>query len=268
MDFKMVCLDIDGTLLNSKHMISENTKKVIYRITEEKQIPIILVSARMPKGILFLQEELNIIQPIICYSGSLIQSNNTTLLNNTISLSDVKPIYGIMKELNIHVSLYRNNEWYVEEMDEWAQQESEITNIKPTIIKFADLFSIWTQKNSGPNKILCMSSSSNIKELNKKIQEYHFDKLNVYPSKPTYLEIMPISATKTSAIEFLCKRFNISKSQVIAIGDNYNDMDMIKFAGLGIAMGNAPDEVKKCADDITFSNDDDGVAKALEKYII
>ena len=68
----MVCLDIDGTLLNSKHEITEHTKQVIRKVANEKQIPVILVSARMPKGILFLQHELNIEQPIICYSGALI----------------------------------------------------------------------------------------------------------------------------------------------------------------------------------------------------
>ena len=66
----------------------------------------------------------------------------------------------------------------------------------------------------------------------------------------------------------MCKKFDIQKPEIIAIGDNYNDMGMLEFAGLGIAMGNAPDLVKQCADDITLSNDEDGVADAIKKYIL
>ena len=130
---KMICLDIDGTLLNSKHEITENTKNVIQRVVNIKQIPVILVSARMPKGMLFLQKELNIVQPIICYSGALVWNNNSILSNTTIPVSDVKAIYNIVKNIGIHMSLYKDDEWYIEKMDEWAIQESEITNIIPNI---------------------------------------------------------------------------------------------------------------------------------------
>lgn len=265
---KMICLDIDGTLLNSKHKISEETKKVIQFVANEKHILVILVSARMPKGMLFLQKELNIVHPMICYNGALILEDHNILSNNTIPISDVKQVYNMVKNIGVHISLYKDDEWYIEEMDEWAKQESKITDTIPSIINFTDLFNIWVQENSGPNKILIMAQPSDIKRLDIKIKDYHSSNLNIYPSKPTYLEIMPNKASKTSAIEFLCKKFNIQKSEIIAIGDNYNDMGMLEFAGLGIAMGNAPDLVKQCADDITLSNDEDGVADAIKKYIL
>ncbi|MBT2697447.1 HAD family phosphatase [Bacillus sp. ISL-40] len=267
-NFKMVCLDIDGTLLNSRHEITEKTKQVIQKVAIEKQIPVILVSARMPKGIKFLQQALNIVQPIICYSGAFIWNNRDTLLNITIPVSDVKQVYNIVKSIGIHISLYKDDEWYIEEMDDWAKQESEITNITPSILDFSTLFMMWEQGNTGPNKILCMAESHKIHQLDVKINDYLSSYLNIYPSKPTYLEIMPKHTTKTSAIEFLCKEFDILKNEIIAIGDNYNDMNMIEFAGLGIAMGNAPEQVKQIANDITLSNDEDGVAEALKKYIL
>jgi Cof subfamily protein (haloacid dehalogenase superfamily) len=267
--YKMICLDIDGTLLNSKHKISQKTKEVIERVANEKQIPVILVSARMPKGILFLQEELNINGPIICYSGALVVDEElNTLANFGISILDVRQVYNFVKEIGVHMSLYKDDEWYIEEIDEWAKQESEITNINPTIICFTDLFNLWEQGKLGPNKILCMSEPNKIKALDVLIKSYHSNNLNIYPSKPTYLEIMPNNVSKTSAIEILMHRFNIEKSEIIAIGDNYNDIDMIQFAGIGIAMGNAPYGVKQYADDITFSNDEDGVGEAINKYIL
>lgn len=266
--YKMICLDIDGTLLNSSHEITENTKNVIQRVVNIKQIPVILVSARMPKGMLFLQKELNIVQPIICYSGALVWNNNSILSNVTIPISDVKQVYNIVKNIGLHMSLYKDDEWYIEKMDEWAIQESEITNIIPNITDFIELFSTWSEESLGPNKILCMAKPNEIEMLNTKLKEYYSNNLNIYLSKPTYLEIMPINATKTSAIEFLCRKFHIQKSEIIAIGDNFNDISMIEFVGLGIAMGNAPEQVKQYADDITLSNDEDGVVEAIKKYIL
>lgn len=266
--FKMVCLDIDGTLLNSEHKISKNTKEVIQMVARIKKIPVILVSARMLCSILYLQKELDIAQPVICYSGSQIWDNNIILSNTTLSIPDVVSAYEIMKNADVHISLYKDNGWYVETMNERSELEKKVTHALPNIVDFKDLFGSWKKENTGPNKMMCMAAPERIELLYTKIKESHSNKLNVYPSQATYLEVIPNSVSKTSAIELLCKRSGIDKSQVITIGDNYNDIDMLEFAGLGIAMGNAPDPVKQCADAITLSNDDDGVAEALRKYIL
>ncbi|MDP4089537.1 MAG: HAD-IIB family hydrolase, partial [Bacillota bacterium] len=121
---------------------------------------------------------------------------------------------------------------------------------------------------TGPNKVMCMGEPGRIQELYGKVTGDKLNDLNIYPSKPTYLEIMPKEASKTSAIEFLCRRFDLQSTEIIAVGDNYNDVDMIKFAGLGVAMGNAPDPVKQSADAVTLSNDEDGVAVVIEKYVL
>ncbi|MDD3223201.1 MAG: Cof-type HAD-IIB family hydrolase [Clostridium sp.] len=263
-NFKMICLDIDGTLLNSNHKITAKVKEAIKIAANEKQIPVILVSARMPKGIVFLQKELGIEEPIICYSGALIlDKNSKVLLKKEICSAYFEEIFKLAH--NIHVSVYKDDEWYVKEIDEWAKQESEITNIIPKVVDFKRLNEIWRQEGTGPNKILCMANPNKINELKDNIKK---DNLNVYPSKTTYLEIMPIEASKTSAINFLQKKFKVKTSEVIAIGDNYNDIDMIKYAGMGIAMGNAPEDVKKYANAVTLTNDEDGVAEAIKKYVI
>lgn len=264
-NFKMICLDIDGTLLNSKHQITDEVKRAINVAVNEKNIPVILVSARMPKGITFLQRELEIEQPIICYSGALIlDKDNNVLSKEFISVSNLEEVYKLTKNHNIHMSLYKDNEWYIEEMDYWAKQESEITNIIPRITDFNELMQVWREEGAGPNKILCMANPEEISFIKENI---HDNSLNIYPSKPTYLEIMPGKASKTSAINCLQKKFNVDKTEIIAMGDNYNDIDMIEYAGLGIAMGNAPEDVKKHADYVTSTNDEDGVAEALKKYI-
>lgn len=265
-NFKMVCLDIDGTLLNSNHEITEKVKSTINIVANEKKIPVILVSARMPNGITFLQKELGIEEPIICYSGALILDKDSNVLaKEFIDVPNLEEIYKLTSKNNIHMSLYKDNEWYIEELDYWAKQESEITNIIPNVTNFNELIEQWKKEGSGPSKILCMSNPEEINFLKENIKG---SDLNIYPSKPTYLEIMPTTASKTSAINILQKKFNVDKSEIIAMGDNYNDIDMLEYAGLGIAMGNAPEEVKGHANDITLTNDEDGVAEALKKYII
>ena len=266
-NFKMICLDIDGTLLNSNHKISEKVKNAINIVANEKNISVILVSARMPKGIKFLQKELGIEQPIICYSGALILGKDNNMLSKElIDIFNLEEIYKLVNDNNIHISLYKDDEWYIEEMDYWAKQESEITNIIPKVTDFNDLIELWEiEGTGGPNKILCMASPDKINLLKENIKD---NELNIYPSKPTYLEIMPTNASKTSAINILQKKFNVDKSEIIAMGDNYNDIDMLEYAGLGIAMGNSPDDVKKHANDVTLTNDEDGVAETLEKYVI
>lgn len=263
---KMICLDIDGTLLNSKHQISEGTKAAIKIASNERQIPVILVSARMPKGIIFLQKELEIEQPIICYSGALtLDESNNILSKKIIPVYNLEELYKLVKNEKVHMSLYKDDEWYVEQLDYWAKQESDIINITPKLVDFNNLIQLWEQKGTGPNKILCMAEPNEINLLKEKVKDYD---LNIYPSKPTYLEIMPKEASKTSAIDVLRRKFDIKQNEILAMGDNYNDMDMIEYAGLGIAMGNAPDKVKKCANKVALSNDEDGVAEAIREYVL
>ncbi|MNY40960.1 putative phosphatase [compost metagenome] len=110
-----------------------------------------------------------------------------------------------------------------------------------------------------------MGSPQAIDSLETELKKHH-PEITIYKSKPTYLEIMAQKVQKSSAMMSLLESYHVTKQEIIAIGDNYNDIDMIHFAGLGAAMGNSPDEVKAAADIITISNDEDGVKDVIEKY--
>lgn len=265
--YQLLCLDIDGTLLNSKHQITKETRAAIQKVQKEKGIPVVLVSARMPRSIFPLAQELGICAPIICYSGALVMdSNKKTVLRHYIEASYIQKLYFIGKKYRISMSLYKDNEWYVEKKDTWTEQEEKITHIPPIIHDYQTLFTSWAQE--GCNKILCMGDEEEIRALKNKLIAKFQGNLTIYLSKTTYLEIMPNLSSKTSAIKVLLEKYNIDQKALMVIGDNYNDMDMIQFAGLGIAMGNAPEEVKGCSDAITLSNDEDGVVFAINKYIL
>ncbi|MCR2821887.1 Cof-type HAD-IIB family hydrolase [Lederbergia panacisoli] len=271
MTYKMLCLDIDGTLLDSNHKISFETKKAIQSLPEG--FPVILVSARMPKGIMFLHNELELNTPIICYSGALVVDVTTDtsykpILNKTMTLDEIKKITSQAKIRDVHIGFYKDNEWYVNKMDDWAIQEQEIAKTEPKIMDYQKLFHMWEQQNTGANKVLCMGQEKEIERLEQDLQNICNGELTVYRSKPTYLEIMHHTANKTSAIHLLQEKYTLKQNQIIAVGDNFNDIDMLKYAGLGIAMGNSPEPVKQIANEITFSNDDNGVAKVIQKYLL
>src|SRR5471030_2006806 len=214
--YKMLCLDIDGTLLNSNHKISPRTKEAIKRLSKEKNIKIILVSARMPKGIVFLQEELEIKEPIICYSGSLVLDKDYNIISNQyIKFDQVKSIVEEAKKYDLHISFYKNDKWIIEKNDKWAQIEADITGIKPELIQFNKMTNS-SQYNCGFNKVLLIGDETKVSEIYKILKIKFGEDLNIYPSKPTYLEIMNKDVSKTVAIKQLLDLYEIDKSEIIA----------------------------------------------------
>jgi len=270
--YKMLCLDIDGTLLNSNHQISKKTRDAIHDISDK--LSVVLVSARMPAGILPFQKQLGIEGAIISYSGALIldEERNITM-DKVIPVTDLRLLYPHFKDL-VHISLYTNEDWYVESEDYWAKQEAEITCLIPEVLDYKKLFNNWEEENKdgkssrtkGANKVLCMGEAEYIRKLYNQLVEMDTN-MNFYHSKSTYLEIMNKDVSKSSAIKQLAEKYGVKQSEIIAIGDNFNDIDMIKYAGLGVAMGNAPQEVKQSADATTGTNDNDGIVQVIKKYL-
>ena len=230
--YKAVFSDIDGTLLNSKHQIPENTRKKIKQINQNG-IPYVLVSARMP-----------------IYSVAMPQE---------VAMKLCRRVY----ELNpkISVNIYTNDEWLVKDKKEyWAAQESDITGVIPQEVSFED-----EEVYKEVHKVLCMGDKEDIAALEQQLVK-EFPQIRIYRSKDTYLEIMSMKASKSDAIHMLKDHFHVKQEEIMAFGDNFNDIDMIRYAGLGVAMGNAADEVKQAADIVTDINDNEGERQILDKY--
>ena len=270
--YKLVFIDIDGTLLTSEHKISKGTLLAIKRIGEINKIPVILTTARPPMGVKKIYAALNLDSPVVCFNGALIldqyfKKEFSYLLAYTIDLSLLNDISEIAIKNNVSINFYEKDKWTCNKHDQWVKQEEKITGIKAAISSYALLLDRWIRENRGPNKILFMGEQEEIDKVELLLNKYAHSNFNVYKSKPTYLEITNISASKKSAMDFLLGRYGLTNKEVIAIGDSYNDIDMIRYAGVGIAMGNAPDEVKAGADFITLDNDADGIQLALDKFI-
>ncbi|MCF6297548.1 MAG: Cof-type HAD-IIB family hydrolase [Flavobacteriaceae bacterium] len=265
MQIKLICSDIDGTLLNKDRELSLRT---ILAIKSFSPIPFILISSRMPKAMVHLQEDLNIINsPLIAYNGGLIIHNNKVLHTTEIDIDTIKSITDFCKKTKIHTSLYHNDEWFVPQMDYWAKREENNTKGKTQVNAIKKTIEKWKIESKGAHKIMCMGDENEIDNLVNFLKKDN-NKVIGYRSKPTYLEISHKNISKKTAIETLLhlKYPNIKLENVLAFGDNYNDIEMLKHVGLGVAVQNAKDKVLAIADDVTLHNKEDGVAIFLEKY--
>lgn len=265
--YKILFSDIDGTILTSNHKVSEVNKEYINKL-KKADIPVILVSARMPDGIYKVQRDLNIDYPIICYGGALVlDSSKNIVMSKGIKLEKVFKLKNYINTMwpDVCVSCYSFDNWYVDTRDnEWVNQESAITSIKPVE---KDIKKLSSDKENVIHKVLCMGKPESIQNMKEKFEELNLD-FSIYKSKDTYLEITDLQVKKSNAIIEVCDLYNVNLSEIVSVGDNFNDIDMIKLSGLGIAMGNAPKEVKEISDDITKTNDEDGVAEVIKTYLL
>ncbi len=263
MNYQLICSDIDGTLLNINRELSEATIKQVQRLSH---IPFILISSRMPKAMRHLQDVLgNTTTPIIAYNGGLILNNDTVVESTTINNSVLESIIEKCASTSIHLSLYHSDEWYVPSLDYWAKREINNTKVHPEVKSSSDVLETWKTEDKGAHKIMCMGDEHEIDFLYKTLEKEHYNDIILYRSKATYIEISHRAISKKTAIETLINHSypHITLNDVIAFGDNYNDIEMLKSVGLGIAVANANEEVLKIAKRITETNKNDGVAKAL-----
>lgn len=267
MNFKLLCTDIDGTLLNKDRKLSTLTISEINRI--HPQVPVILISSRMPKAMRHLQQTLGIEDtPLIAYNGGLILHGSKIIETTEIDLDTVATVIHLAKNTSIHLSLYHNDDWFVPEMDYWAKREQHNTQVTPEVKPLHETFELLKSQQSGVHKIMAMGDENEVEGLFNRIQSLHSDDVHLYRSKPTYIEIANRSISKETALAtLLASNYSeIKLENVVAYGDNYNDIDMLKAVGAGIAVANAKQEVLIISDDITAANIDDGVALSIQKY--
>jgi len=223
----------------------------------------------MPSAMIHLQEKLQIQkQPIICYNGALILIDHKFVHSTTIPIEIIEALHTFNSNQNIHLSLYNTNDWFVPAMDYWALREARNTKVDPQVQPTEKVIKQWKNENKGAHKMMCMGEEKYIDEAYQFLNSNFSDQLHLYRSKPTYIEIANKSISKLTAIEYLLQTyFDTPIEDVVAFGDNYNDIEMLKAVGTGVAVGNAKPETKEVADVITLAGKEDGVAKYIKNNI-
>ena len=271
-EIRAMCTDIDGTLLDSNRALSAGTVAAIGKLRE--MMPVILASSRMPSAMRHLQQELGILKhPLICYNGGYVihyinENEPPSIISSVqIPFGICAAILGLAIGTSIHVSLYVEDQWFAPGMDEWTMREARITKVEPTIKPGLEVVKMWEDRGTAAHKVMCMGKTDEIKAMELELKKFYSNQIHVYHSKSTYLEIAPKTVSKASALAHLLREiYKISLSDVIAFGDNYNDIELLQSVGLGIAVGNARAEVKAVARETTADSKDDGVALSINHH--
>lgn len=287
--YKLITIDIDGTLLNSHGEVSDENKQAIQNALD-KNIDVVLASGRMPEAILPIANEINSNKYLICGNGAVIYDvqKDKVIYNNYMSKKKVLEIIEICEKNSMFYNVYTNNSiltktlnynilFYHNENKKNPEDKKININVINNMYSYIenydgnDLLKVTicdSDKlifNSIINKLKTLRDIDvlEIGHMSKKIIKHGTDDLEI---SYYYTEITNKNVNKWSAIEELIKILKITKDEVMAIGDNINDKEMIQNAGIGIVTGNGSPLMKEIADEIVVTNDESGVAQAINKY--
>ncbi|MBS3971065.1 MAG: HAD family phosphatase [Clostridia bacterium] len=261
MDFKLIAIDLDGTLLNNDLEISPRAAAAI-RAAEKKGVRVTLCTGRMYASASPYAQELRLNIPLITYNGALVKNSfdGEILYEKNLPLEEARHVVEICREFDCQLNVYFDDKLYVEKTDYWAKKYASRVNVP--LHEVDDLLDFLKLP---PIKLLAMGEEEVLHMIRRRLADRV---LYITRSQPHFLEILNPEATKGRGLAAVVKRLAIDRKNVMAIGDNENDIEMFKYAGYSVAMANADDHVKVHADYVTKNNDDDGVAEAIEKLVL
>ena len=267
MKYKLIAMDLDGTLLNDQKVITEKTKAALMA-AQEQGIRLALASARPSPGLykerdtLHLQEHEGL---LMSYNGGRIVDAETgrVLFETSMNLQETKQVLRRLEELPVTPILDDGVQFYVTskngyKVDYECRNNNMVCTEVPNLAEFLDF---------APIKILMSVQPEELEAVQTQIAAFLPQSLTVVQTAAFYLEVIPRVINKGQGIRDICGVLGIDPAEVISFGDAANDIPMLCAAGMGVAMGNAAEAVKAAADMVTLSNNDDGIAAALEKLL-
>lgn len=262
--YRLVALDLDGTLLGRDLAFSPRVKRAVQAAKEAGAL-LALATGRMFQSTLPYAQELGVTLPLICYQGALIQDpvSREVLFHQPVPLEKAGEVIRIVRRWGLHVNVYVDDELYVERLTPEAERYRQIARVP--IHTVGDLLSFLA---SPPTKLVIVSDEASIDRALVELRAAFGPSLYITKSLPMFCEIADPGCNKGSALAMLAAHLSIPREETLALGDGLNDLEMIQWAGLGIAMGNAPQEVKAAADWVTGPLQEDGAAQALERIFL
>lgn len=265
--YKLIALDMDGTLLNGEKKISEgNFKKIQEAKNNGKKV--VIATGRPLLGIKKFLKELDLMSDedyVIAFNGALVQSvgNGRVISKTTLSLNEYKELYTLSQKLGVHIHALTEKSVMTPVNNKYTGIEASINNIPIVELPVSEV-----NENETIVKVMMIDDPALLDEIIPQIPDAIKAKYTIVRSAPYFLEFLDKSVNKGVGVDAVAKELGLVAEQVICVGDAGNDIDMLKYAGLGVAMENAFDEVKEVAEYVTKSNEEDGVAHVIDKFML
>lgn len=261
--YRLIAIDLDGTIINKEGEIFPNAKKVIQRAIE-MGVKVTIATGRMYRPSSRFARELGLTAPIICYQGALIREpyGGNVLWHKPLSVDTAREVIDKIRQIGVQQYVYIDDEIFVEEITEKALWYAQRNDVKLNLV--GDLV---TSLEKQPTEIAARGEPEEIDRLTDHLKVLFGRCLLVTKSYPTFCEIGHPSSGKGIALKRLAKLLGVERSQTVAIGDGPNDLSMLKWAGLGIVTGTAPQEVIAAADWVIETETGDGLTRAIETLL-
>lgn len=264
MPYRLIAVDLDDTLLHSGNGVSART---VCAITEcaRRGITVTIATGRMFRSAQAIASTLNLDVPIIAYNGGMIRSSisGKTLLHRPIEEPLAREVLELFRNRGWYLQTYIDDVLYVAERNDRAKGYENLAGVTAVPVG-TDLYT----QGGCPTKMLAIEPPDTILQIRSELKERYGDRLFIAISKPHFLEIANPEVDKGRALAFLAAHLGIPRNEVMAIGDSENDLAMLRWAGLGVAMGTASAHIREEADAVTAGCDEDGAALAIERYAL
>jgi Cof subfamily protein (haloacid dehalogenase superfamily) len=263
MKYKLIALDVDGTLINNLYEITAATRQTI-REVHEQGAQIVLCTGRGPKSTLPLLEQLGLEGTVITHNGAVtVESQGSKLIHRfAFHMDQLKPFVDYCRHNHIHFDVNTAFEHYVEHLTDVERRMYEQYLINP--VQVDDVMNIQEEVV----KISIFAEGSVLDQLTLDWSMISHPQLKIIRSGDYFVDVMHKDANKGNALQSLALSLGIKSEHILAIGNYYNDMEMLDFAGLGIVMDNSPEDMKRNAQAVTATNDAEGVHLALQQYCL
>lgn len=273
MKFKLVVTDMDGTLLNSEGQVSDENREVLEKL-QNKGVHIAVATGRIYTSARIFARYLGIKTPIIACNGAIVREieNNEVIYASPMENQDVLKVIDVCRKHDVYFHFYTDDKFYTERLEksalkysEWNKTLKEEDRIDLNVVD--DIYKFVEDSDEKIFKLIILED--NVDLLSRiRVELDEIPGIAVSKSRYDNVEVMNRGVEKGKAVKNLADSLGVKQEEVICIGDNENDISMIKYAGMGIAMGNAEEIVKEIANYVTDINDNNGVAKALEKLVM
>ncbi|MGG1518329.1 Cof-type HAD-IIB family hydrolase [Paenibacillus oryzisoli] len=266
MSFRLIALDVDGTLLNDEHVLSERTIETVQAVYDQG-CSIVLCTGRAPASTLPILEELGLEGTMITHNGAVTlhaDEHRQTIVNEfTFAVEDIEPMLAYARREGIHFDVCTAMNMYIERIGAYEREMYEKFLISPKLVSSVSELSLPLVK------FTLFGQPEVLDRVQKEWEDQKlYGSLRMIRSGDLFIDVMSPLANKGNALKALAASLKVEPDEIIAIGNYYNDLEMMAFAGVGIAVENSPEAVKAAADWVTASNNDDGVHEALLKYCL